>query len=130
MTFLLDTNIFIHLRDGLGAARMRFAQHQGSIVLSSLSLAELQRGLDPRLPDAAIRRTRHDLLLPLVAVLPFDSAAAEAYGKIVWYKGRTKSRDIDHLIAAHAISTASVLVTNNEADFANIPGLAVENWTV
>ncbi len=32
------------------------------------------------------------------------------------------------MIAAHAIATASILVTNNEDDFRHIPGLQIENW--
>jgi tRNA(fMet)-specific endonuclease VapC len=32
------------------------------------------------------------------------------------------------MIAAHAISSGCILVTNNEADFRDIPGLSVENW--
>ncbi len=129
MTFLIDTNIFIYARDGVAAVRRKFEQHQGSLLLSALSLAELQRGLDPRQADAVIRRERHRVLLPFVTVLPFDAAAAEAYGGIVWHRGRTKARDIDHMIAAHAISMGSTLVTNNIADFADIPGLALENWS-
>ena len=39
-------------------------------------------------------------------------------------------RDFDRMIAAHAISTGSVLVTDNGADFRDIPGLVVENWAV
>jgi tRNA(fMet)-specific endonuclease VapC len=44
--------------------------------------------------------------------------------------GGVKGRDYDRMIAAHAISTRSVLVTNNAADFRDIPGLVIENWIV
>jgi predicted nucleic acid-binding protein len=33
------------------------------------------------------------------------------------------------MIAGHAISSQSVLVTGNLDDFADIPGLTIENWT-
>jgi tRNA(fMet)-specific endonuclease VapC len=33
------------------------------------------------------------------------------------------------MIAAHSISTRSILVTNNASDFADIPGLTLENWS-
>ncbi len=36
----------------------------------------------------------------------------------------------DRLIAAHAVSTGIILVTNNEADFKDYPGLKVENWAL
>ena len=36
---------------------------------------------------------------------------------------------MDQLIAAHAESVGVTLVTNNEADFKDYPGLVVENWT-
>ena len=35
---------------------------------------------------------------------------------------------MDQLIAAHALSLGLTLVTNNEADFKDYPGLKVENW--
>jgi predicted nucleic acid-binding protein len=34
------------------------------------------------------------------------------------------------MIASHAISTASILVTNDAADFRDIPGLPLVNWIV
>jgi tRNA(fMet)-specific endonuclease VapC len=128
VSYLVDTNIFIHARDGQAAVQRKFMMHAGQILLSALSLAELQRGLDPRLPDAALRRDRHAILLPRISVIAFDVAAAEAYGRIVAQHGRTKSRDIDHMIAAHALSVNAILVTDNKADFTGIPGLVVENW--
>jgi len=60
----------------------------------------------------------------LIAALPFDRAAAEYYAKIPFRRGR-----FDRLIAAHALALGLTVVTANEADFADVPGLRVENWT-
>jgi tRNA(fMet)-specific endonuclease VapC len=35
---------------------------------------------------------------------------------------------MDMLIAAHALALNSSLVTNNEKEFARVPGLRTENW--
>jgi len=35
---------------------------------------------------------------------------------------------MDRLIAAHAVSVGVTLVTNNEADYQDYPGLKIENW--
>ena len=32
------------------------------------------------------------------------------------------------MIAAHALSQQSMLVTNNTRDFSNVPGLQLDNW--
>lgn len=34
----------------------------------------------------------------------------------------------DQMIAGHARSLGLVLVTNNEREFARVPGLRIENW--
>jgi tRNA(fMet)-specific endonuclease VapC len=70
------------------------------------------------------------VLLPSLIVVPFDAAAALAYGRIIAQRGWARARDFDRMIAAHAIATASVLVTDSDADFRDIPGLAIENWVV
>jgi tRNA(fMet)-specific endonuclease VapC len=129
LAFLIDTNIFIHARDGSDAVLNKFAEHSGKIFMSALSLAELQRGFDARLSAAALRRERHRLLLQHLPILPFDAVAAEAYGRIILQLGRIKAHDFDHMIAAHAVSTRSILVTNNAGDFAGIAGLSLEDWS-
>jgi tRNA(fMet)-specific endonuclease VapC len=63
-----------------------------------------------------------------ILVLPFDTAAAEAYGEIIGFCGWVKGQDFDRMIAAHAISARAVLVTNNTRDFQDIPRLSIENW--
>ena len=128
MPYLVDTNVFIHARDGNDAVLGKFSEHAGEIAMSALSLAELQRGFDARLPAAALRRERHQILIRQIPILSFDAEAAESYGLIVARVGRIKTHDFDHLIAAHAISTRSILVTNTVDDFAGVPGLIMENW--
>ena len=130
MAYLIDTNIAIHARDGTDAVLAKLAEHDGEVLLSALSLAELQRGVyrDPSL--IAIRQARLEVLLRGLPVLPFDASAAVAYGRIIAQCGWARRRDYDRMIAAHAISSHSILVTNNLADFSDIPGLSMENWVV
>jgi tRNA(fMet)-specific endonuclease VapC len=130
VAYLIDTNIAIHARDGTDAILDKLAEHDGEVLLSALSLAELQRGLyrDPTL--TAIRQVRLEVLLRGIPVLPFDASAAQAYGQIIAQCGWARGRDYDRMIAAHAISSGSVLVTNNVTDFRDIPGLSIENWVI
>jgi tRNA(fMet)-specific endonuclease VapC len=130
VAYLIDTNIAIHARDGTDAVLDKLAEHDGEVLLSALSLAELQRGLyrDPAL--TAIRQVRLEVLLRGIPVLPFDASAAQAYGQIIAQCGWARGRDYDRMIAAHAISSGSVLVTDNVTDFRDIPGLSMENWVI
>jgi len=57
-------------------------------------------------------------------------AAELAYGDLraeLERKG-TPIGALDTMIAAHALSQQSTLVTNNIREFARVPGLALENW--
>jgi tRNA(fMet)-specific endonuclease VapC len=128
--YLLDTNIVIEICNVHETVARQYVRYCATTVISALCLAELQRGL---LIDAVLaqgRRERLDILLRSVPVLAFDKVAAEAYGRIIAQCGWVRSRDFDRMIAAHAISMSSVLVTNNEADFRDIPGLKIENWAI
>ena len=122
-TFILDTNICIYLLEGTSlAVRARVEQQSpGELVTSAIAYAELVRGLDLNVPQV---RNAVERFFALVAVLPFDETAGFAYRDIPFQRGR-----FDHLIAAHALALNLTLVTNNERDFADVPGLRVENWT-
>jgi tRNA(fMet)-specific endonuclease VapC len=130
VAYLIDTNIAIYARDGVDAVLVKLAEHDGEVLLSVLSLAELQRGLYRDPAFTAIRGARLEVLLRAIPIIPFDAAAAEAYGRIIAQCGWTRGRDYDRMIAAHAISSGLVLVTNNTADFSDIPGLLLANWVV
>jgi len=127
---MLDTNIAIHAGDGNEPVLAKLADHDGAVLISALSLAELQRGLYTTPAYTGIRQKRLEILLRFIPVVPFDSAAADMYGQIIAQCGWAKGRDYDRMIAAHAISIASVLVTANDADFRDIPGLQIENWVI
>jgi tRNA(fMet)-specific endonuclease VapC len=122
--FLIDSNILIYvLQDSRCAAARRMQDCAvGTVVTSAIVFGEVMRGLVAREPDRAHKANR---LFELVTVLPFDAAAAATYAGLPFRRGR-----LDRLIAAHALSVGLILVTNNEADFADIDGLRVENWTL
>jgi len=128
LAYLIDTNIAIHARDGTDLVLEKLAQHDGAVLLSALSLAELQRGLYKNPAYTTLRQVRLEVLVRHIPILPFDAAAAQVYGQIIAQCGWVKGRDYDRMIAAHAISSGSVLVTDNGADFQDIPGLSIANW--
>ncbi len=120
--YLLDTNICIYILDAaLPSLRIKLEQQPlGSMVTSTIVLAEILRGTD--LADRSAR-SRLDALLRIVPALPFDAAAAEAYARLPFKRGR-----LDRLIAAHALSQGLTVITANLADFADVPGLKAEDW--
>jgi tRNA(fMet)-specific endonuclease VapC len=66
-----------------------------------------------------------DAFVRAIPMLPFDEAAAREYAKLPFKRAR-----FDRLLAAHALSLGATIITNNEGDFADVPGLKVENWIV
>jgi Predicted nucleic acid-binding protein, contains PIN domain len=128
MAYLLDTNIAIYAGNKHTRVLEKFIEHAGGIVMSALTLVELHRGFSRAGQSRSILEMQLEILLQQVPVLPFDQTAAEIYGQIVTQLGWNRARDFDRMIAAHAISEEAVLVTNNTADFQDIPGLQVENW--
>jgi len=129
VAYLIDTNIAIHLRDGDPGVLAKFHEHAGSVAMSALTLTELERGLYKTPALTAARTPRLDSVLRHIPVLPYDQAAAFAYGRIIAQLGLARGKDYDRMIAAHAISTRSVLVTNNVGDFSAIAGLSLEDWS-
>ena len=128
MSFLLDTNIVIHARDGDEAVLARRERHIGAAAMSAISFAELQRGIFKRPDIGELGLGRLRVIQKSLPVLAFDAPAAEAYGQIIRQCGWAKGRDFDRMIAAHAISVDATLVTNNAAAFRDIPGLRLEDW--
>ena len=133
MRYLLDTNICIHLMDAHPPHLVeRFRQTPiGALLISVVTYAELRHGIErysAQDPDRFAAEQALRNLLTLMPVLPFDQSAAESYG-VLAAAVRDRRRDaLDRLIAAHCVSLDATLITNNETDFRDYPGLKVENW--
>jgi tRNA(fMet)-specific endonuclease VapC len=130
LAYLLDSNIVIHAMEGHEGVLGKLASHSATVSISALTLAELERGVFMSATVSTERRKRLDLIRPHLPVLAFDSDAAEAYGRIIGAAGLNRSRDLDRMIAGHAIAIGAILVTDNVDEFADIPGLSLENWAV
>ncbi len=131
MNYLLDTNICIYLiKQRPVEVIHKFLTFQtGAVGVSTLTVAELQFGVQRSDYPAQNQHALEHLLLSLV-VVNFDMQAAELYGKIRTQleRGGTPIGSFDYLIAAHALSLDVTLVTNNTREFNRVPGLKVENW--
>jgi hypothetical protein len=100
------------------------------VAISAVTLAELAAG-PHAMADLQERARRQDRLQRAEAtfeVLPFDAAAARAYGRIyaaVVAAGRKPRgrRAFDLLIAATALAAELPLYTRNPGDFAELGGL-------
>jgi tRNA(fMet)-specific endonuclease VapC len=128
---MLDTNICIAVIRGRASRvfdRLK-QQRVDDVAISSITLAEMHYGV-----ARSARPEQNALLLakfcaPL-AILPFDSQSAEAYGGVraaLEKKGKPIGA-LDTLIAAHALSLGMTLITNNEREFRRVDGLRIENW--
>ena len=130
MRYMLDTNICIYLirRHPPEVLRRLEALDEGDVSMSVVTYAELRAGLEIQSTHRAHDQRVLAQLTQRIPVLPLDESGAESYGQLR-AAVRDRRRDaLDRLIAAHAIAVGSVLITNNEADFADYPGLRVENW--
>lgn len=130
MLVLLDTSVAIQLRDGDEAVVARFAQLPVQPVISAITRVELEGGVYRNPGDAAVLRSRLDLMLSQIEELPFTSAEALVYGRIAEALGFSRAKVIDRMIAAQALVAGAVVATLNPRDFRRIPGLQIEDWSL
>ena len=120
---LLDTNIVVHL------AALDPAHLPDEMVISAVSLAELSAG--PHHTDDPAERARRTSVLQHAEAtfdpLPFDAAAARAFGLItaaVLAAGRRPRRRLaDLMIASIANVNGIPLYTTNPDDFTGLDDL-------
>ena len=108
-----------------------FIQYSGGLAIASVSLAELYSGAYKLPQPARILAGIADLLKD-VAVIDFDSASAEQFGKIrgALLQQGIKTPTADLMIASVALIHNLTLVTHNTADYQHVPGLRLDDWLI
>lgn len=130
--FLLDTKTIGYMVNGRSqAARLAMREHikHSILAISTISEAEVLYGLAKK-PEAIRLRNTVETLFGVLKILPWDSNAAQAYGRLraqLSTEGKSLSH-MDMLIAAHALATNAILVTGDKA-FQHVQALRPTlNW--
>ncbi len=131
MKYMLDTNTCIYIIKRKPVEVIdRFRQLQISQVsISSITLSELEYGVIKSSKPEQNHLALAQFLAPM-EMLPYGDEAAQHYGKVRVYleKQGTLIGSLDMLIAAHALSTGCILITNNVKEFDRVPNLKINNW--
>jgi tRNA(fMet)-specific endonuclease VapC len=130
-TYMLDTDIasFVMKRSSFKAEQHLRSLPTDATCISAIVESELRYGIavSPRRQkdEAAL-----DEFLGSMQVLDYPSEASIDYAEIRAFlkKRGTIIGANDLLIAAHARCLGLTFVTNNQREFARVPGLKIENW--
>jgi len=128
--YMLDTNAVSEVMRGNPVMDQRLKRLEPSDwCISAITHAEIAFGLAKR-PEATRLARAAAAFFEVARTLPWDTAAAEAHGKLRarLQQAGTPIGDFDEMIAAHALSVGAVLVTANVRHFERVEGLQVENW--
>jgi len=131
LRYMLDTNIVSHIMQGRdGALLARLSQVAiGQVVISSVTLAELEYGLHRKGQPVRLKNALFQVLLRM-DVLPWDEEVARCYGALcnqLETQGINLS-DFDMMIAAHAQAVKATLVSRDKAFSQIAEGLTLEVW--
>jgi tRNA(fMet)-specific endonuclease VapC len=115
---MLDTNVVSHIMQGREAQLLaRLTQlPMGQVVMSSVTLAELEYGLHRKGQPVRLKNALAQVLLRM-DVLPWDEKVATCYGEFcstLEAQGINLS-DFDMMIAAHAVAVDATLVSRDKA---------------
>ena len=131
MAYLLDTNTCIRYLNGRAPRILQHLQAlpQSEILVCAIVKAEMYYGAMKSV-DPARTLARQRVFLDAFASLPFDDAAAEAYGRWRAELARrgTPIGPNDLMIAAIALAHDLTLVTHNTTEFSRVDGLRLEDW--
>lgn len=136
--YILDTDHLSLLQQAHPAIRQRVAAVPNTALAVTIITAEEQvRGwldairryhMSPR-QIWAYKGLRDTLaFLNRVTILSFDQAAYDRFTALRQQKIRIGSQDLR--IAAITLVVGGILVTRNQRDFAQVPSLTIEDWSI
>lgn len=128
--YMLDTSIVTHLLKNHTNIIQRIRTIPiSSTCISAITEGELLLGLAKRPEAKKLHKLLHEFLL-CVDTLPWNNSVTKIYGDLRADLERSghSLAPLDLLIAAHALASNCILVTNDQTFF-RIPTLRIENWT-
>ena len=107
-----------------------YRQEHGRFAFSAITRYEIVRGLQIKNATTQLVQfmgvCNHSLVLPVSGTVLANAAD-------LWVHSRRHGlprADADLIIAATAISSGRVLITQNTRHFAHLPGLRIANWSI
>lgn len=134
--YMLDTNIcsfIIRARPPEVLVKMQHCvDAQQRIVISAITYAEMCFGAIGKKASPRHAGLVSAFVTRLDGILPWDATAVDETARIRVELARlgTPIGNNDAAIAAHAIVSNAILVTNNVREFARVSNLRIEDWTV
>jgi tRNA(fMet)-specific endonuclease VapC len=138
--WMLDTDHVSLFLAGNQKVRDRIFLGSNNVALTIVTVQEVFNGWTSQINDPAQSENLTELYTRLwialnyfrdVQVVNFDDAANARHQKLLQENSVLNKKRLqkDMRIAAIALSLGATLVTRNYKDFAQVPGLAIENWT-
>lgn len=138
MSYLLDTDTFsLYLQKDANVSRAVFLHLASPMVISIITVREVWDGwaaLISRAKNPSLLATTYTRLTETVNALNFWTVASFSLPAIARYETLKRQKlnvgGNDLRIAAIALELGATVVTRNRRDFARIPGVVIEDWSV
>jgi predicted nucleic acid-binding protein len=134
---LLDTDILTHYFAGHPRVLQRARSAEESPATTVISRIQVLQGRFNSVLKAAdgaqLERAREQLAraeaaLARITIVPLDAAAEAEFDRLRQNRKLKKIGRGDLLIACIALAQRATLVTRNQRDFRQVPGLQLDNW--
>ncbi len=133
--YLLDTDHLTLFEHGHPSVIQRVRSHTGTVRISVVTVYEILRGRLAKIGAARDRPSRISAYRGLAESLidfsrfpnvPYDQSAEDEFQQLRSIRIGTQ----DLQIASIALANQLIVVTRNRRDFARVPGLTIEDWSV